>query len=242
MNRLIAAVATAFFLQFATWGATAAEDAIPRTITVQGTGSVTAKPDQATIITGVVTRAGTPSGAISDNNQNMAKLFETLTRFGIPERLRQTSTFSVHPVYGQRPPQPPLPGQKPSAPTREIVAFEARNQLSVTVEDLSNVGNVLGALVRAGSNVLSGIRFGTKDQDRLLDSARANAIQDAKRRAGIYAKEAGVTVGQVLQISEGGAITPSRPMLARSAVAESVPLAPGEQSFTAQVTVTFALQ
>jgi uncharacterized protein YggE len=242
MNRVIAIVVTAFFLQFTTWEAEAAEDTLPRTITVQGTGSVTATPDQATIVTGVVTRAGTASGAISDNNHHMAKLFETLTRFGIPERHRQTSAFSVHPVYGQRPPQPLGPGQQPAPPTREIVAFEARNQLSVIVEDLSNVGNVLGALIRAGSNVLGGVRFSTKDRDRLIDAARVKAMQDAKRRAGIYAKEAGIVVGKVIQINEGGAIVPFRPMLARSAAAESLPLAPGEQHFTAQVTVTFAIQ
>jgi len=122
------------------------------------------------------------------------------------------------------------------------VAFEARNQLSVIVEDLSNVGNVLGALIRAGSNVLGGVRFSTKDRDRLIDAARVKAMQDAKRRAGIYAKEAGIVVGKVIQINEGGAIVPFRPMLARSAAAESLPLAPGEQHFTAQVTVTFAIQ
>lgn len=242
MNRLIAIVSTALFFQIANWGALAAEDTIPRTITVQGTGSVDGKPDQAIIVTGVVTPAGTASRAISDNNQHMAKLFETLTHFGIPERHRQTSTLSVHPVYGQRPPHPRAPGQQPTPPAREIVAFEARNQVTATVEDLSNVGNVLGALVRAGSNVLGGVRFKTQDQDRPIDIARAKEIQDAKRRAGIYAKEAGVSVGRVLQIGEGGVIAPGRPILARSAAAESVPLAPGEQKFTAQVTVTLAIQ
>ena len=43
---------------------------------------------------------------------------------------------------------------------------------------------------------------------KLLDDAREQAIADARRKAEIYAKAAGVTLGAPLSISEEGAPAP----------------------------------
>jgi uncharacterized protein YggE len=70
-------------------------------------------------------------------------------------------------------------------------------------------------------------------------------MQDAQDRAGLLAKAGGASVGEVLVISENAAAP--RPLMmpaagAADAAAKSVPVQPGEQSYSADVQVTFALK
>ena len=86
---------------------------------------------------------------------------------------------------------------------------------------------------------MSGIEFIVSEQSKLLDQARDDAVADARRKAELYAKAAGVKVGQVMSIDEEGSSPPVRPMQAMRAA--GVPVAPGEQTLRASVTVTFAI-
>ena len=66
-------------------------------------------------------------------------------------------------------------------------------------------------LVGAGANDIGGINFTVTQASKLLDEAREKAIADARRKAEIYAKAAGVTLGAPLSISEEGAPVPAVP-------------------------------
>ena len=67
---------------------------------------------------------------------------------------------------------------------------------------------MIDTLVGAGANDIGGINFMVSQASKLLDEAREQAIADARRKAEIYAKAAGVTLGAPLSISEGGAPAP----------------------------------
>ena len=87
---------------------------------------------------------------------------------------------------------------------------------------------------------MSGIEFVVSEQSKLLDKARAEAIADARRKAELYANAAGMKVGRVMAISEEGSVPLPRafqPMRAGAAA----PIAPGEQSLRAVVTVSYEL-
>ena len=74
--------------------------------------------------------------------------------------------------------------------------------------------------------------------------ARAtDAIADAKLRAETYAKAADVTLGAIQSISEGGS-EPPRPMYKVMAMRadSSVPVAAGEESVTADVSVVWEIR
>jgi hypothetical protein len=75
----------------------------------------------------------------------------------------------------------------------------------------------------------------------LLEKARAQAIADARARAETYAKAAGVSLGPILSISEGGGPVPPRPMYRMAAMAADTQIAPGEQSITADVSVVWEI-
>ena len=215
--------------------AVAPNEAMPRrtsTVTVAGSGTVSATPDQAEITTGVVTQAPTAAQALTANSQAMERLLQSLGNLGIGSRDIQTTNISVSP---QR--RAPKEGEPP-----EITGYEVNNQVRVRVRDLSRLGQVLDQQVSQGANLVYGIHFGLQEPAPLLDEARKRAMVDARRKADLYAAAANLKVGRVLSVQEAG-VTPPRPEPApRMTMSAVVPVAPGEQEIQTMVTVTFTLE
>lgn len=213
----------------------AAEDPVERSITVQGTGSVLAKPDTAEVLAGVVTMAEAASKALAANNAAAAKLFKVLAGFGVAQADIQTRSFSVSPQYDRR---------ETGRLSRRIVGYRVVNQLSVMVRDLSRLGRLLDALVGDGANSLGGVRFSIEEPAPFGDRARKEAMADARRKAELYAAAAGVKVGRVLRIAELDIRTPQPGLLRATTAANmaAVPVAPGEHEVSATVTVTYGIE
>jgi uncharacterized protein YggE len=76
---------------------------------------------------------------------------------------------------------------------------------------------------------------------KLLDEAREQAISDARRKATIYAKAAGVELGAPLSISEEGAPGPV-PYRKSAGITASAPVAPGEETLSVTVNVSWAIK
>ena len=75
-----------------------AQDTAPqRSITVSGTGEVSAPPDLAELNVGVTTQGKTAREALDANNAAMQKLMDSVKAAGIADKDMQTSNFSVSP-------------------------------------------------------------------------------------------------------------------------------------------------
>lgn len=210
----------------------------PRTMTVSGQGEVKAVPDEAQLSAGVVTQARNAAGALAANSRAMNAVFDALKRIGIPDKSIQTSDFSVSPQYQTDP---------HGNTTQKVVGYQVSNNVTVIVDDLARLGSAIDALVSSGANSMGSIAFTIRDPKPLLAQARAEAVKDALQRADIYAKAAGVTLGPIHSIGENGYSAP-RPMyrMAGGAMAETAaaptPVAAGEESITAGVSITFELR
>jgi uncharacterized protein len=208
----------------------------PRLLTVGGDGEVKAKPDQAVLTAGVVSQAKTAADALAANSRKMNQVFATLKRFGIPDKSIQTSDFSVSPQY------PDYNSKEP----RRITGYEVSNTVTVTVDDLDRLGPALDALVASGANSLGGIGFSVRDEKPLEAAAREAAVKDAIAKAEALARAAGVTLGPIVSINEGEvpAPMPMRRMMAAAPMAAAAPppVAAGEESVTANVTVTWEIR
>ena len=216
----------------------AGADPAPRTVTMSGQGIAKAAPDQAQFSTGVITQGNTAALALAANSRAMNAVFATLKRLSIADKDIQTSNFSLSPQY-----QVYKPGT--NGPQR-IVGYQVSNNVNVTVEDLDRTGAVLDALVSSGSNQIDNIGFSIRDTSTLLKQARAAAVKDAVDRAQTYAKAAGVALGRILSIQESSNYQP-RPMFRAMAMmalpdANPPPIAGGEESVSAEVTITWEIQ
>lgn len=207
-------------------------DGTPREITVSGSATVDAAPDIATVTAGVETQAPTAAAALQANGAAMTAVFTALKAAAVDGRDMQTSQITLNPVFQ------PDPDGTQAAP--QVAAYQASNMVSVQVRDVGKLGATIDALTGAGANRLYGVSFDVDEPDAVLDMARQKAVADARRKAALFAEAAGVKLGPVIAISEGGNGGPM-PFHAKMDMAMSTPVAPGSVSLGAGVTVVFGL-
>lgn len=232
-NKMIAALGAAILITMATGPARAADHQPVRTLSLTGTGESSSPPDTATVSAGVVTEAPDAKSAVQRNSETVGSLFRSLKDMGIADRDMQTRSFNISPVY-TRPPR----GEQ-----AQISGYRVSNSVTVRVRDLSELGTVLDRLVKAGANQMNGVSFYIDRPADLMDEARRRAVADVRRKADVYAEAAGIRIKGILSISEGGG-RPPQPMLRTMAAesAENVPVAAGEQTISASVTITYEIE
>jgi uncharacterized protein YggE len=196
---------------------------------------VSVPPDQAEIDGGVTSDAKTAREASDANNAAMGKVLQALKGAGIEEKDYQTSRLSLQPQFAAN--------YKPSERASGIVSFRASNRVMVKIRDVTKVANVIDVLVGAGANEIGGINFTVTQASKHLDEARAKAIADARRKAEIYAKAAGVTLGEPIGISEEtGSPGPLFRGKMAAPMAAGAPVAQGEETLSVTVSVTWAIK
>jgi uncharacterized protein YggE len=77
---------------------------------------------------------------------------------------------------------------------------------------------------------------------KLLDEARDKAVADARRKAEIYAKAAGVTLGAPVSISEEGNPPPMPYRKMSAGLQAGAPVAQGEETLSVTVNVSWAIK
>jgi uncharacterized protein YggE len=207
-----------------------------RTVTVTGEGSVSAVPDTALISAGVVSQAATAAEALAANSSSTAAVIERVKGEGVAPADIQTSSFSLQPVTVY--PRPDSGEQ--SAP--RITGYTVSNTVTVRVRDLARLGALLDSAISAGANNVGGVEFQVSRESELLDRARQQAVEDARRKAALYATAAGARLGSVLTLSEQAGHAPPRPMYRMEAAAAQVPVEAGQTELNLQITATFRLE
>jgi uncharacterized protein YggE len=201
-------------------------------ISVTGEATLQVAPDQAQVDGGVATDAKTAREASDTNNAAMGKVLLALKGAGLDEKDYQTSRLSLQPQYA-----PNRSGPSP------IVGYRASNRVTIRVRDVTKIATMIDVLVSAGANDIGGINFMVSQASKLLDDAREQAISDARRKAQIYAKAAGVTLGEPIAISEEGSPSPMfRARVAGGMAATATPVAQGEETLSVTVRVSWAIK
>ena len=199
-------------------------------ISVTGEATISVPPDLAQVEAGVTADGKTAREASDANNTTMGKVLLALKAAGIDSKDIQTSRLSLQPQSA------------PNRSTSAIVGYRASNQVTVRLRDVSKVASTIDLLVGAGANDIGGINFMVSQASKLLDDAREQAVADARRKAEIYAKAAGVTLGAPLSIAEEGAPAPVfRGKMAMAPMA-ATPVAQGEQTLSVTVSVSWAIK
>lgn len=210
----------------------AAAQGVVNQLTVTGEGRVDVVPDMATVTLGVTSVADTAAQALAENSAQVATVIENLKAAGIEARDVQTSGLSLNPNwtnYGTDS-QPRIEG------------YTAQNMVTVRVRALDRLGSVLDAAVKDGANTLNGLTFGLSNPQPVEDSARAAAVKDARRKADVLTGAAAVLLGPVLSITESTGYAQPMPMFrADAASAPGVPVAGGELTVGASVTIVYGI-
>ena len=209
----------------------------PRTISVSGAGQAFLVPDIAYIYLGVHTENPTASEAVTENNAQTEKMIKALTDFGIDAKDIRTTNFSIWPNDKYDP--------QTGAPTGEKT-YMVDNTVYVTVRALDTLGDLLDTVVAAGANTVNSIQFDVADKDTALKDARAEAVKDAQAKAQELAEASGLSLGDIQSIEFID--SPAYPFFegkgggAADAAASTVPIQPGQLTFTVNVNVSYLIK
>lgn len=206
---------------------------VKRQITVSGTGTVSAQPDEATINIGVQITAATLSDATKQASDAMTKVIAAIKAQGIDAKQIQTSSYSVNPINNYKDNQPAT-----------ITGYQVSNIVTVKVTKLDTVGQVLDAGMGAGANYLGGVYFDIADSTKYSSDARTAAVKDATQTATTLATAAGVKLGNIVSISEDVTNAPPPIPYARSAAADSSGVGPvetGSLDVTSNIVMVFEI-
>lgn len=207
-----------------------AQTDFPPAITVSGEATISVPPDLAQVEAGVTSDGKTAREASEANNVAMGKVLLALKAAGIDAKDIQTSRLSLQPQLNR-------------STSNAIVGYRASNQVTVRLHDVTKVASTIDLLVGAGANDIGGVNFMVSQASKLLDDAREQAVADARRKADIYAKAAGVTLGAPLSISEQGSPGPMfRGKMMAAAPMATTPVAQGEETLSVTVSVSWAIK
>lgn len=248
-----------FFSELRAYGLIGSKDL--GTITLSGHGEVQAIPDIANVYFSISKDAKT----VEEAQDAVAKIekasLDFLRTSGVEDKDIKTSNASFHPKYEYRKavcPEIPLGfGTEgvTSAPSyycpegkQVIIGYTASESITIKIRQTDDVGKIMQGLGSLGISNLNGPNFAIDNEDSLKAEARREAIQDAKEKAEILAKDLGVSLGKVANFNESGnypgPMMYKADMMGVSASAERIPaeIPKGENTISVDVTITYEIR
>jgi uncharacterized protein YggE len=209
-----------------------------RILTVEGDGKVQSVPDIATISVEVTQDGDDLDPVMTQVRHDMNKIMDVIKAQGVAEKDIQTELFNV---------RPKMENDKRFNPRR--VGYVVTNRIAVKIRDLKKVGKVLSAVTAGGATSVNGPDFDVDNPQDDQKKVLSLAYEDAHAKAVALTEAAGVHLGPILSMTPGAVNVPVRPrpfmmraMAMPAAVEAQEPIAAGEQTLTATVTVVYALQ
>lgn len=213
------------------------ESGIPgQGIIVSGSGTASAEPDLALINLGVQVLSPSVGEALNTANSSLDDILQVLANYDVDESDTQTRYFNINTQYDY---------SNDGAP--EVTGYQVTNELSVRVRNLDSLGELITDVVEAGGDPVrvNGINFAIEDTAALEDEALALAVEDAKARAQRMAELSGVTLGDLVSVSQAGGASPALPaaFAAEAAVmSRATPIRAGDLEITINIQALYTIK
>ena len=162
-----------------------------RTISVTGTGKVTAKNDRATVRVNVETKAKDSKEAARENARIMSDVKYAVIEAGANAQKIETLNYTMAPVYRYN-----------DKGKQIFETYKATNTMKIEVNDIDKTGEVMDAATKAGATRVDSVEFSVSHPERYRDEALEKATADAKRKADLIAANLGRTVVNVISVNE----------------------------------------
>ena len=201
------------------------------TVEVVGEGIVYATPDMVNISISIEKEGLDLKNLRQKNGEAVAQVLQLLSK-ELPMENFQTSYVSLY-----------------KDDYNKLNKYRVVQNINIKLEDISKYDNLMNAIFDAGVNRIDGISFGVKNKEKLLQEARVAAIDDARKKALLYAVSLDQNIGKAIKIKEVNAhfndIQPvermSKMSLGSPANGSDNTLAVGKIAIEAQVNVAFEL-
>ncbi len=228
---------------------------IPATISFSGHGEVTAVPDIANVYFNISKDAKTVKEAQEAVAVVEKKALDFLKSKNVDEKDIKTNNTSFYPKYDY---------QQKICPTvsadtggsyycgggkQVLVGYTASESITVKIRNTDDAGAIMQGLGTTGVSDLSGPNFAIDKEDSLKAEARKQAIDDAKAKAQVLAKDLGVRLIKIVSFSDSDiGVYPMMyakdAMMTAGAAPQSAPaeLPKGENTISSDVTITYEIR
>jgi len=211
-------------------------DDIARTVSVTGSGRVSAMPDRATVHMSIISRANELAAAQAGAAKVAAEVLSLTDELDIERNKVDTTGATVRPDYRWN----------RETEQQELRGYIAERRMNVKVDDLDILGKLVEGAVTAGVNQVSPPQLDSSRRETLHREALAKAAADARANAEVLAESLGANLGGPVSISDGSGAP--RPPIAQARMAtaamESDSAATynaSDLTFVATVTAVFEL-
>lgn len=215
-------------------GATPAQAAETRYITVNAEGTVHVTPDAVKLTATVSSLQSTSKAALASVATSATAVRAALKTAGIATKDIATQTVSVYPEYNYTQDNGSV-----------LTGYRASQTFSITIRKAADAGIVVDAVAEAGGDntqINSATPF-VLDTTKAVAAARSAAVKNAKAKAVAYAALLGVKLGRVNYLVENNSPAITNPIysgLAKDSAASTV-IDLGTQDVTVSVTVQWGL-
>jgi uncharacterized protein len=217
------------------------------TITVSGVGKLDKVPDTARISFTVSDTQKSLATAQTNVSNMITSITDALAKAGIREEKITTENYNSYPKYeypqvrcfaAEGCPQPGNP---------MLVGYTLSHNVTVKIEDLEKVEQVLGIIGGFTVENISGPSFGFSDEEEITREVRALAIEKAEEEAQALARDLGVRLVRIVSYSDQSygapyemALRTASAMPEMKADAPNIPV--GEQNLQKTVSVTYEIR
>jgi len=165
-----------------------------RLLTVKGMGSVTAKPDLVIIRMSLSTRGKDYPKTMNAATKEVEALRVALCGIGYEREALKTADFGISTEYENK-------RQAGGEYSRCFVGYKCTHALKLELDfDMKRVGETLAAVSACGVKPELQIDFSVKGKIAVNAALLESAIANAKEKAAILARSAGVTLGAIQSI------------------------------------------
>ncbi len=184
-----------------------------RIITVSGSGEKDGDPDLAVLQTGVEATGDEADEVRDELAERSDDLYDELVAYGIDGEDITTGRFNIRERIDERRLEEEGADPQSEEDLEDYTYYEGTHSLTVEVENVDDVGQVVDTAVDAGADDIGRIEFTLSDEKRetLREEALEEAIDSARSEADFVASEVDATVVEATKIdTSGGRVTPVR--------------------------------
>lgn len=166
-----------------------------RTITVKGTGQISAKPDLVVISMELSSLEKTYKEAMEAEVSKISELAKAVRKSGFEEDKLKTISFNVEEEYKWQ-------KDKNRNDIRVIVGFVCKHKLKLEFNfDQQTLATVLENISECKAVSEISIRFSVKDKNKISDELLQEVTKNATHRAKILCEALGAKVGTLIDIT-----------------------------------------
>jgi len=219
------------FISYMAMAQTTAQDVVQSvvpTVNVVGEASIEATPTLVNISVSIEGEGKDAKLLRQENGEKLARVIQAINKEEVPMKNFQTDYVSLYKNYDYN---------------TKTYQYRISQTVKIKLDNLAKYETLMDALFEAGVNQINSVTFGIEDSARakLQQEARIAAIDDARKKALLYATSLDQNIGKALTIRETSLRDTPASVMIRGAAPSNTTLALGSISVNSQIIVTFEL-